>query len=84
MFFAAKINLILLLMYTLGLGGCFSFASGYGSINVYFSKLRPLAFGLSAMGGGLGSTVLPILSVSLIHQYGWRGIFYEYIQLIIR
>ena len=72
--FVMGLNQFFFIFCTLGLGACFSYAASIVVINTYFSKMRPLAFGLSGMGGGLGSTVLPILSISLIHHYGWRGI----------
>ena len=47
------------------------------AITVYFEKYRPLAFGLSMSGGGVGNMAFPWITSALIQQYGWRGKYFK-------
>jgi len=44
-------------------------------ISHWFNRNRGLALGLSMMGIGIGSVVVPILSQHLITTFGWRAAF---------
>jgi MFS family permease len=44
-------------------------------ISHWFNRHRGLALGLSMMGIGIGSVVVPILAQRLITSYGWRAAF---------
>ncbi len=44
-------------------------------ISHWFNRHRGLALGLSMMGIGIGSVVVPILAQRLITMFGWRTAF---------
>jgi MFS family permease len=44
-------------------------------ISHWFNRYRGLALGLSMMGIGVGSVVVPILAQRLIASFGWRAMF---------
>jgi len=44
-------------------------------ISHWFNRYRGLALGLSMMGIGIGSVVVPIFSQHLIDMFGWRSAF---------
>jgi MFS family permease len=44
-------------------------------ISHWFNRYRGLALGLSMMGIGIGSVVVPILAQRLITTFGWRAMF---------
>ena len=48
----------------------------------WFNKRRGLALGLALIGIGLGGAVLPIVSQSLISEFGWR-VAYQYLAAIV-
>ncbi len=50
-----------------------AFTTGTVAVGEYFEKLRPMAFGLSLLGGGAANMLFPWISTSLIEYYGWRG-----------
>ena len=44
-------------------------------VSHWFNRHRGLALGLSMMGIGIGSVVVPILALHLIASFGWRAAF---------
>lgn len=51
-------------------------------IATWFDKRRGMALGLALIGIGLGGAVAPVLSQSLISEYGWREA-YRYLAIIV-
>jgi len=51
-------------------------------ISAWFNKRRGMALGLSLIGIGLGGAVLPVVSQTLIGEYGWR-MAYRYLAVIV-
>ena len=42
------------------------------AVNLWFFKNRGLALGMTLVGTSVAAMILPTLTVTLIHQYGWR------------
>lgn len=51
-------------------------------IAVWFNKRRGIAMGLALIGIGIGGALLPIVSQTLISDYGWR-MAYRYLGVIL-
>ena len=45
------------------------------AVNLWFFRNRGLALGLTLVGTSISAMVLPTLTVSLIHEFGWRGAY---------
>ena len=56
-----------------GLGSGLVFIASITVIGVYFEKYRPIAFGLSGAGIGVGNICFAWVNETLIEVYGWRG-----------
>ncbi len=58
---------------SLGIGSGLAYMGSMVAVAEYFDKYRPMAFGLSTCGIGIGSICFPWITSSLIDYYGWRG-----------
>lgn len=68
---------MLYLAYGLGVGigvGCI-YVPAIGAVQPWFIRRRALASGLASSGIGVGTVLLPLLSVALIEMSGWRRAF---------
>ena len=68
---------MLYLAYGLGVGigvGCI-YVPAIGAVQPWFVRRRALASGLASSGIGVGTVLLPLLSVALIELWGWRRAF---------
>ena len=45
------------------------------AVNLWFFRNRGLALGLTLVGTSVAAMILPTLTVTLIHQLGWRGAY---------
>ncbi|KAF8322343.1 major facilitator superfamily domain-containing protein, partial [Cantharellus anzutake] len=55
-----------------GMSSGFLFGPTFAVASNYFHKRRPLVFGLVAVGSGVGGTLLPIVTRTLIPKIGFR------------
>ncbi len=63
--------------FALGLGEAGGWTAGPKVIADWFPKREHgLAMGLLSVGGSLGSTIAPVLVVTVSAQYGWRSAFF--------
>ncbi len=58
---------------SLGIGSGLAYMGSMVAVGEHFDKYRPMAFGLSTCGIGIGSICFPWITSSLIDYYGWRG-----------
>ena len=58
-----------------GVGSGFVFNSATVAVSEYFVKYRPLALGLSMTGSGVANITFPWITMVLISEFGWRGLF---------
>lgn len=61
--------------FLLGIGAAMHSSVGYAKlVSQWFARKRGLILGLvSALGAGLGSTLMPQFDLPLLENYGWRG-----------